>query len=228
MLFLAEQRGGGYMVVQAKQDQYGSCSDTISYQLKNLTTVSDAFAYIYKQEDHEFYVLTFPTDNLTFCYDLTTKSWHKRESLVSGVYGRHLSNCTVSCFGKVLVGDYQSGTIYNMDTQVYTDNSVPIRRKLNTYPFYKEGRYMTGNKLEVLFETGVGAGQLVDVYFSKDDGHTFTAYTPTREIGTVYGARSLLFDRLGSSRSWQFQVITTMTAKCIMLGAVGDFREGAW
>ncbi len=221
MYFLAEQSGGGYMIVQAKQDQFGPISENIRDDLKVLTTVSDAFAYIYQQKDHEFYVITFPTDHKTFVYDCTTQSWHERQSYISGQYTRHISNFCISCYNKVIIGDYQSGNLYTMDTSVYTEAG------LVTYPYYSEGKYIAGNKLEVLFESGVGTS-LVSIYFSKDDGHTFTAFSPTRDIGSAYGARTLLFDRLGMSRSWQFKVITTMTTKPVMLGAVGDFAVSEW
>lgn len=225
---LAEQEGGGYMIVQARQDQFGEVSENIRDDLNALTTISDAFAYIYKQKMHEFYVITFPTDAKTFVYDITTQSWHERQSYIGSAYTRHISNFCISCYNKIIIGDYQSGNLYTMDTEVYTEADTPIRRKLRTYPFYSEGKYITGHKLEVLFESGVGADSDVDVYFSKDDGHTFTAFSPTRDIGASYGVRSLLFDRLGSSRSWQFEVITTTVNKAIMLGAVGDFAVSEW
>lgn len=228
MYMLAKQSGGGFRVVQAKQDQFGSVSDFISADLKNITTVSDAFAYIYEQEEHEFYVLTFPTNGLTFCYDITTQSWHGRQSFVAGNYTRHISNWAVGCYNKVIIGDYQSGNLYAMDSNVFTEDSIPIRRKLITYPFYSEGKNITGNQLQVLFESGVGTGSLVDVSFSKDDGHTFISFSPTRDIGTEFGTRALLYNRLGASRSWQFQVQTTMITKPIMYGAVGDFKVQSW
>ena len=227
MYFLAEQSGGGYMIVQAKQDQFGPISENIRDDLKVLTTVRDAFAYIYKQADHEFYVITFPTDAKTFVYDITTQSWHERQSYVSGSYTRHLSNFCISCYNKIIIGDYQSGNLYTMDISVYTEAGTAIRRQLVTYPFYSEGKYITGHKLEVLFESGVGTS-LIDIYFSKDDGHTFTAFSPTRDVGSTYGAGTLVYDRLGMSKSWQFKVVTTTTAKPVMLGAVGDFSVAEW
>ena len=35
--------------------------------------IDDAFAYVYQDEGHEFYVLTFPTAMVTWVYDATTK-----------------------------------------------------------------------------------------------------------------------------------------------------------
>ena len=56
--------------------------------------VSDAVAYTYQIEGHEMYVVTFPSINLTWVYDLATQQWHKWLSWdnVTGYY-RHRSNC---------------------------------------------------------------------------------------------------------------------------------------
>ena len=44
----------------------------IDYQIKQMTTQSDARSYWYQGEGHTFYVLTFPTDGKTFEYNLST------------------------------------------------------------------------------------------------------------------------------------------------------------
>lgn len=223
VLMMVDQKGGGVRVVYAKQDQYASISDTIDYKLKTITTKSDAFAYIYEQEGQEFYVLTFPTLGITLVYNITTQSWHEMQSYVASAYTRHISNFIISCYGKIIIGDYQSGNLYYLDSDVYTENNTAIKRQLTTYPFYSEGKQVTGSRLEILFETDVGSNGVVDVSISKDSGHTFVA-RDSLTIGNA-GTRTYL-DRLGSSRQWVFHCETTMTNKCIMMGAIGDFRVG--
>ena len=39
--------------------------------------VSDARAWTYQQGGHEVYVLSFPTLDITWCYDVATSMWHK-------------------------------------------------------------------------------------------------------------------------------------------------------
>jgi hypothetical protein len=57
------------------------------------TRDSDAIAYSYSQAGHEFYVLTFPTADVTWCYDLATG--HLAQAGVArpetGIYHRHRS-----------------------------------------------------------------------------------------------------------------------------------------
>lgn len=226
MFFLAANESGGYQVMRAKPGSAVSVSHNISYQLKQVTDLTDAFGYVYLQEDMEFYCLTIPSISTTFNYNITTQSWNKQESLISASYTRHIANCYTFCYGKQIIGDFQSGNLYYMDTDTYTENGTRIRRTLVTYPFYKESLNITGNRLIVEFETAVGTDAQVDISFSKDNGHNYTLFTPSRSVSNTPGKRALIYDRLGSSRQWNFKVQTTMTGKCVMLGAIGDFRVG--
>ena len=110
------------------------------YQFKRLSThaveqslvgvnVSDARAYTYQIEGHEFYVVTFPQADLTWVFDLATGLWHKwlEWNDVTG-YHRHRSNCAAFFAGFNLVGDYENGKVYALDNTVYTDNGTTIRR----------------------------------------------------------------------------------------------------
>lgn len=57
-------------------------------------TISDAQAYVYQQEGHTFYVLTFPAAQKTWVYDAASRTWHQRAWMdVTGVQQRHRSNC---------------------------------------------------------------------------------------------------------------------------------------
>src|ERR1700674_2698947 len=46
--------------------------------IQGYSATSDAAAYTYARSGHEFYVITFPTADVTWCYDLATQMWHKR------------------------------------------------------------------------------------------------------------------------------------------------------
>ena len=50
----------------------------IEWQIQQMTTVSDARAFAYQKDGHHFYVITFPTGNKTFVYDVNTSLWHER------------------------------------------------------------------------------------------------------------------------------------------------------
>lgn len=73
-------------------------TDHIAYIISSYSVVSDAIAWTYIQEGHEFYFLTFPTANATWVLDITTTAlqggipaWHQR---LTGS-NRHQASCYV-------------------------------------------------------------------------------------------------------------------------------------
>jgi hypothetical protein len=66
----------------------------IEYAIAQYGNISDAIAYTYQQEGHAFYVLTFPSGNATWVYDVATQAWHERAGWDNGEFTRHRSNCS--------------------------------------------------------------------------------------------------------------------------------------
>ncbi len=136
----------------------------ILYQWSKYTTVADAFAYFYTSEGHTFYVITFPTANATWAYDTSTGFWHEWSSYpLSGAYsvGRHISNAYAYFNGKHLVGDYQSGKIYQIDSALYSENGNPIV-SMRTFQHISDNMRNTfWHSLQIDGEIGVGDGSTV-------------------------------------------------------------------
>ena len=132
----------------------------IDYRISRLSSLSDAISYSYADEGHVFYVLTFPTDDITFVYDVTTQLWHERSTFLSGPYTqhRHLSNEYVFFGGKHLVSHYNEPKIFEMSTQYYSDNGDPIISIRTAQPLFDEDENENVKifKLVVDAETGVG------------------------------------------------------------------------
>jgi len=72
--------------------------------------VSDARAWTYQLEGHEVYVVSFPTLDLTWAFDISTGMWHKWLWVdTNNVFHRHRGNCHASFQGYNLVGDWENG-----------------------------------------------------------------------------------------------------------------------
>jgi hypothetical protein len=97
----------------------------VEWQIQQYNTISDAIAYTYQQDGHAFYVLTFPTANATWVYDVSTQAWHERAGFSNGQFTRHRSNCQVNFNNEIIVGDYLNGNLYAFDLEVYSDNGNP-------------------------------------------------------------------------------------------------------
>ena len=119
--------------------------------------VDDAIAWTYQLEGHEVYVVSFPTLNLTWAYDIASGMWHKwLYTDNTGTYSRHRGNCCAVFQGMVLVGDYANGSIYELDKQNYTDNGQNIRRLRRAPHLVSDLQRQYFDELQIQFQPGVG------------------------------------------------------------------------
>ena len=120
--------------------------------------ISDAIAYTYRVEGHEFYVVTFPSVDLTWVYDLATEQWHKWLSVEDGEYHRHRSNCGAFFNNMNIVGDYANGKIYSVERDVYTEDGNTIRRLRRAPHLVQDFQREYFDELQIQFQPGVGVG----------------------------------------------------------------------
>ena len=131
----------------------------IEYAIAQYGNISDAIAYTYQQEGHAFYVLTFPTGNATWVYDVATQAWHERAGFDNGEFMRHRSNCQCNFGGNIIVGDFENGNIYTFDLDVYADNNE-IQKWLRSWRALPTGannlKRTAHHSLQLDCEAGVG------------------------------------------------------------------------
>ena len=119
--------------------------------------IDDAIAWTYQLEGHECYVVSFPTLDLTWVYDIATEMWHKWLWVDNdNIYHRHRGNCASLFQGQVLVGDYANGQIYQLDKSNYTDNGQNIRRLRRAPHVVTDLQRQYLEELQIQFQPGVG------------------------------------------------------------------------
>ena len=119
--------------------------------------IDDAIAWTYQLEGHEVYVVSFPTLDLTWAYDVATEMWHKWLWVDNNnIYHRHRGNCASLFQGLVLVGDHSNGQIYQLDTSNYTDNGQNIRRLRRAPHLVTDLQRQYLEELQIQFQPGVG------------------------------------------------------------------------
>jgi hypothetical protein len=145
-------RNNGYTGVRAS-------NHSIEWQIQQYGDISDAIAYTYQQDGHSFYVLTFPTVQKTWVYDVSTQSWHERAGWSNGEFIRYRPNCQVAFNNEIILGDYESGNLYAYDLDVYADNGQ-IQKWLRSWRPIPSGqnnlRRTAQHSLQLDCETGVG------------------------------------------------------------------------
>jgi hypothetical protein len=155
----ADARGKG--IVYRSNGYTGTRVSThaIEWQIQNYSRIDDAIGYTYQQDGHSFYVLTFPTANATWVFDVATGAWHERASWITNRLGRHRSNCQMAYNGEVLVGDYQNGKVYAFDMDVHSD-AGEIQKWVRSWRALPTGQNNLNrtahHALQLDCETGVG------------------------------------------------------------------------
>ncbi|UOF80254.1 phage stabilization protein [Caudoviricetes sp.] len=234
-MFVSKDTRGQVTIGMIQGYQYQRLSTHAVEQSLVNQVVSDAIAYTYRIEGHEFYVVTFPTADITWVYDLASQMWHKWLSVdTNNVFHRHRSNCYAFFNGMNLVGDYQNGKIYSLDNNVYTDNGSVIRRVRRAPHLISDLQRQYFDELQIQFQPGVGLSgtqQGTDpqamLRWSNDGGSTWSNehWVSIGKIGR-YKNRAI-WRRLGWSRDKIFEVVVTDPVKAVIVSAnlkasVGD------
>lgn len=212
-------------------------------QWRSYTTLTDAWGYCYSEDGHDFYVITFPTDNATWAYDITTDSWSERSYYTGSAYspGRHLANTYAYFDSKHYVGSYLNGKIYEMSKAYHDDAGQPID-SFRTFQYVRDHGSLNNvvfNKFEVSLEVGQaqagGICAISSAYqkadFSANNGANWagsniaidvTAFSAIETNGYLYCAMS----SNGSNK-----VATSLTGSNWTVGAmpsVADWKLLKW
>lgn len=103
--------------------------------IQRLTTVDDCWAANVESLDGFYFaVWTFPTEEKSFAYDYKNKEWYEWDGWNDGSATRlpiH-SHVFVEAWNKHLVGDPNTGTIYQLTFDSYRDGSNTMRRLRRT------------------------------------------------------------------------------------------------
>jgi hypothetical protein len=197
--------------------------------------IDDAVAYSYEQEGHKWYILTFPSGNRTWAYDVATGLWFKRSWRNPATNARVHQRQWVHMFfaGLNIVGDRINGNLYVLDLDTYTDNGDPISRLRRCPHVCAPGEEMLFfASLQILMESGVGltAGQGSDpkmmLRISNDGGKTWVSelHIPFGKVGEY--RRRAIARKLGKARDRVYEVEITDPVKVAIIDAVSDAKVG--
>jgi len=177
-------RANGYTAVRIS-------THAVEWHIQSYGDISDAIAYSYQQDGHTFYVLTFPSADRTWVYDVATNAWHERASFDNGVLRRHRSNCQTAFNNEVWVGDFEDGRIYALDLETYEDDDQAQKwlRSWRALPAGTNTLNRTAqHQLQLDCEAGVGLNGidttvvLIDIELLTEDSDEILTESPTDDV----------------------------------------------
>jgi hypothetical protein len=129
-----DNEGQGIVIRGSGADIKRISTHAIEAAIQSYSRIDDAIGYCFQQQGHAFYVLTFPTADVSWAFELKSEQWHELAwTDANGGMHRHRANCCAFAYGTNVIGDWQNGNLYALDPNVYTDNGQPIIR-IRTFP----------------------------------------------------------------------------------------------
>lgn len=232
VFWLGNDERGDAMVwkMQGYQPQRIS-THALEEEMRQYVRIDDAQGFSYQMGGHSWYQLTFPDAGKTWVYDASTQQWHERAYRTdTNELTRVRDNCHVFYQRKHLVGDWESGNIYELDPATYTDNGAPITRIKSFQHMSADGLRQFFTKLTLDMQAGVGTeadpDPQVSIRFSDDGGNTWSTLL-TRSLGKAGEfLNKPTFVRLGSGRDRVFEVSTSAACEIVLQGAFLEARLG--
>lgn len=232
---LARSANGEPRVVRGTDTNFSTVSTPpIDLFLANCATLDSAEALLYEQEGHAFFALTCPGSPepvQTYVYDMLesdrqqSPQWHARAGWdeAQGAFTRWRARGATAADQVVLVGDYETGDIYTLDLETYTDNGATlVRERTAPYPS-AENQWFFVDQIELGTQAGVGtnSGQgdtpQAELLISRDAAKTWVS-AGLAALGTMSAfLQRTIWRRLGRVRADRFVVRVRQTdpVKCV-------------
>jgi len=227
VFFISQDNEGSGVVYKARGANMERISNhAIEQTLASYGDISEARAYVYQAEGSSFYVLNFVGANTTWVYDITTGMWHERTYTNNGVQERDRGYSHAFAYSEHLVGDHESGSIYKMSRDYFSDNGEEIVCFRTLPHLSASGKRIRYNSLEIDMQNGTGIdglGQGVDpkamLTFSSDGGYTFGTEL-WADIGRIGTTKSRVkWFRLGHAYDRVFKLQIADPVRRVIIGA---------
>lgn len=144
-------RSNGY--TPARVSTHAVETDLATY---SVAQISGMTSYSYQDAGHLFWVLYIPGSSWSWVYDISEGLWAKRAKWINNAFQAHWGWNHVYAFGKHLIGDWNSGNLYDMSLAYLTDLGGTIRRLRRAPTVGEEMAWLTHVELTIDYDMGNG------------------------------------------------------------------------
>lgn len=226
IFWLSQDDDGQSMVVMGRDYTVKRVSTyAIENEIQSYSDQSDAIGGLYQQGGHTFYVLTFPTADKTWVYDIGEDLWHEQCWIDSdGIEHRIRANCFANAYNKNLCGDWENGKLYQLSPRLYTDDGSPISCRRGLPHILNSSLNMSYEQFVAYMQVGSATETLtsdpspISLRWSDTGGYSW-GNPITLSIGSTgqYGIQASA-RQLGMGRDRVFEVFWTLNAPTAFQG----------
>lgn len=173
IFWLSQDKDGRAIVVMVASYEAKRISTyAIENELSKYDYIGDAIGQIYQVEGHVFYMLTFPSADKTWVFDMMEGLWHE-ETWTDGDGNEHRHRaCAVAyAYGHHVALDWQTSQLYFMDLNVVDDDWAPIVCRRGFPHLNKDSNRISYPSFIAEMQVGTipGGVQYIDQYAFNDD-----------------------------------------------------------
>lgn len=201
---------------------------------RRTSRIDDAVGAAWEYMGHQFYVLTFPSADATWVFDLSTGLWVEFLTWESatGRYTAFRPHWTAVAFGEQLFADRVTGEIHRLDpTSMLDVTGSPVRRLRRPPALFNEQNRFRLNSLDLILDVGLTGGDStpeVALNYSRDGGKTWSQASTPQSVGLPGEYRTTVsFRRLGVSRTFTPEIVCSDNYPYRISGAFVDVTPGA-
>ncbi len=158
-------------------------TDGINFKLANLKNPSNSYAFMFRQDGHVFYQITFPDpeDNLTLVYDFSTSKFF---TMTDELMNYHIAKRVAFFNDTYYFISINDGFLYEMSTQILnyeyedTTHEIPRIRVCQNIRLPDSSGFII-NSLAFTLDQGnqrMNIPQRIDMSISVDGGTIFSSY----------------------------------------------------
>ena len=152
----------------------------IDKELSALTQSQVSSIYSWGYAEKGAYFVGFSLPSSTLVYDIITKRWHERKSVVDNILGGYRVTSMVRAYNKIWAGDLIDGRIGRLDSDVYTEYGTTIQRSIVTQPFQSNMDSFVVPEIEMTVESGVGNAAATDPQIGLSRSKDAKTWSDTR------------------------------------------------
>jgi hypothetical protein len=177
VFWLDQDKDGARFVVMGEPYKVTRISTyAIEEALRKYSKVSDGIGFVVKLGGHIFYYLTFPSVDATWVYDKQTELWHE-ETWTDNNGREHRSRLSAAAFAYGLNWgqDWETGALYQIDPDTFTDNGVAIVRRRGFPHILSNGNRVSYASFRADMQAGEASlgDSIVFLRWSDDRGRTW-------------------------------------------------------
>lgn len=152
-------------------------NDGINFKLAQLKNPENSYGFIFKQDGHLLYQITFPdiTDNVSYIYDFNTKRFF---TVTDEKMNFHIAKRLVYFNNTYYFVAFNDGNVYIMNSQytTYNGKEIPRVRVCKPIRMPNQTRFVVNNITFTIEQGDATDIQRVDMSVSKNGGESFSNY----------------------------------------------------